>query len=188
MQSALIDLNSVMEQRSTAPVDFRTSYSLFQEPWWLDAVAAGEWDEVVVKRGGRVAARLPFVRKEKLGGTWLLQPKLTPYLGPWLRASDAKLTNRLSEEKELMQELIDGLPQFDLFRQTFAPEVTYWLPFYWRGFSQTTRYTYRLSDLTDLAGLWGDSVRTSGEKFARRRRMLLSGVTSISTVLPARGL
>ena len=155
MQDTLIDPNSaVTEKRSATPAASATSYNLFQEPWWLDAVAAGEWDEVVVKRGGQVAARLPFVHRERLPRTWLLQPKLTPSLGPWLRASNAKLTNRIAEEKELMQELIDALPQFDLFRQSFAPEVTYWLPFYWRGFSQTTRYTYRLFDLTDLAGLW----------------------------------
>ena len=163
MKGTLIDLNSVgAEKGSNPPIPSAPSYNLFQEPWWLDAVAEGEWDEVVVKRGGQVAARLPFVHKKRLGRTWLLQPKLTPWLGPWLRSSNAKLANRLAEEKELMQELIDALPQFDLFRQSFAPEVMYWLPFYWRGFSQTTRYTYRLFDLTDLAGIWArvrDNVR-----------------------------
>jgi len=154
MQDVLMDLNSVAEERNPAPAASPTSYNLFQEPWWLDAVAAGEWDEVVVKHGGEVAARLPFVHRKRLETTWLLQPKLTPSLGPWLRPSNAKWTNRIAEEKGLMQELIDALPRFDLFRQSFAPEVTYWLPFYWRGFSQTTRYTYRLSDLTDLPGLW----------------------------------
>jgi len=154
MADALIDLASTVAEKSTTPVASRTSYNLFQEPWWLDAVAVGEWDEVVVKHGGQVVARLPFVHRKTLGSTWLLQPKLTPCLGPWLRPSNAKLTNRIAEEKELMQELIDALPQFDLFRQSFAPEVTYWLPFYWRGFSQTTRYTYRLSDLRNLASLW----------------------------------
>lgn len=154
MPDTLTDFSCTVAEKSTAPAGSATSYNLFQEPWWLDVVATGEWEEVVVKQGGQVAARLPFVNRRRLGSTWLLQPKLTPSLGPWLRPSNAKLANRIAEEKELMQELIDALPRFDLFRQTFAPEVTYWLPFYWRGFSQTTRYTYRLSDLTDLAGLW----------------------------------
>src|SRR5882762_10808904 len=140
MQDTLIDPNSaVTEKRSATPAASATSYNLFQEPWWLDAVAPGEWDEVVVKRGGQVAARLPFVRKRKFGSVFLTQPRLTPSLGPWLRVSSAKRTNRLAEEKELMQELIAALPHFDLFRQTFAPQVTNWLPFYWQGFSQTTR-------------------------------------------------
>jgi lipid II:glycine glycyltransferase (peptidoglycan interpeptide bridge formation enzyme) len=83
-----------------------------------------------------------------------MQPKLTPYLGPWLRPTSAKPSNRLAEQKELMTELIDALPPCDLFRQCFAPEVVYWLPFCWRGFQQTTRYTYRLADLTDLETVW----------------------------------
>lgn len=169
MQAVLIDLNSVAESRSSAPVAFHTSYNLFQEPWWLDAVAEGDWGEVAVKRGGQVAARLPFVRKKKLGRTMLLQPRLTPFLGPWLRTSSAKLTNRLAEEKELMQELIEALPQSDIFRQTFAPEVTNWLPFYWRGFSQTTRYTYRLPELSDLAGLW-NGVRENIRREIRKAK------------------
>ena len=174
MQDTLIDPNTgVAEKRSAIPAASATSYNLFQEPWWLDAVAPGEWDEVVVKRGREVAARLPFVHRKKLGRTWLLQPKLTPSLGPWLRASNAKLTNRIGEEKELMQALIDALPQFDLFRQSFAPEVTYWLPFYWRGFSQTTRYTYRLSDLTDLAGLWA-GVRENIRREVRKAKNIVA--------------
>lgn len=154
MPGTLMDLSLPLAEKNADPVVSATSYNLFQEPWWLNAVAPGEWDEVVVKHAGQVAARLPFVRRRRLGSTWLLQPKLTKWLGPWLRPSTAKLTNRIAEEKELMQELIDALPQFDLFRQSFAPEVTYWLPFYWRGFSQTTLYTYRLSDLTNRASLW----------------------------------
>ena len=78
------------------------SYNLFQEPWWLDAVAPGEWDEVIVKRGTDIAARLPFLRRRKFRRTWLMQPKLTPYLGPWLRPTSAKPSNRLAEQKEFM--------------------------------------------------------------------------------------
>jgi len=170
----LMDQNSTSVQKlNAALVCSATSYSLFQEPWWLDAVAAGEWDEVVVKRGGQVAARLPFVHHKKVGGVWLLQPKLTPYLGPWLRASSAKLASRLAEEKELMQELIDALPPFDLFHQSFAPEVTNWLPFYWRGFSQTTRYTYKLAGLADLAGIWG-SVRENIRREIRKAQKIVA--------------
>ena len=160
--------NPVLDQkRSSASTCSATSYSLFQEPWWLDAVAAGEWDEVVVKDGGKVAARLPFVYKKRGGVILLLQPKITPFLGPWLRPSTAKFTTRLAEEKEQMQELIDALPRFHLFHQSFAPEVTNWLPFYWRGFSQTTRYSYRLSKLIDLEAIWAGvrgNIRTEIRK------------------------
>lgn len=150
LQAILLDSAASRTEANAITTSVDDSYNLFQERWWLDAIAPGEWDEVVVKRGTEVAARLPFLRRRKFRRTWLIQPKLTPYLGPWLRPTSAKLTNRLAETKELMAELIDALPPFDLFRQCFAPEVGYWLPFYWRGFQQTTRYTYRLANLSDL--------------------------------------
>jgi lipid II:glycine glycyltransferase (peptidoglycan interpeptide bridge formation enzyme) len=53
-----------------------------------------------------------------------------------------------------MTELIEGLPPYDTFTQHFHYSVSNWLPFYWRGFQQTTRYTYVLEHLDDLDALW----------------------------------
>jgi lipid II:glycine glycyltransferase (peptidoglycan interpeptide bridge formation enzyme) len=66
-----------------------------------------------------------------------------------------------------MEALIDQLPKYDLFRQNFSPEIKNWLPFYWRGFQQTTRYTYRLSSLADSDVIWDgfqDKIRTDIRK------------------------
>jgi lipid II:glycine glycyltransferase (peptidoglycan interpeptide bridge formation enzyme) len=38
--------------------------------------------------------------------------------------------------------------------QHFHHSFTDWLPFYWEGFSQTTRYTYILEDISDPDRLW----------------------------------
>ncbi len=172
MPQTLLDVTRTTKQSGSESSSPDHSYTLFQEPWWLDAVAPGEWDEVVIKRGAEIAARLPFLRRTKFGRSWLLQPKLTPYLGPWLRPSSAKLTNSLAEQKEFMTELIDALPRFDLFRQCFAPEITYWLPFFWRGFRQSTRYTYRLSHLTDLAAIWAGFRPNIRLEIRKAERML----------------
>jgi hypothetical protein len=126
------------------------SHSLFDQPWWLDAVAPGRWGEVSLEAGGAVRARLPYVIKESLGVTALTQPPLTPALGPWIAPSDGGYAKQLTREHEAMAELIDALPRFDLFAQSFHPRVTNWLPFYWSGFQATVRYTYRLDDLGDL--------------------------------------
>ena len=45
----------------------------------------------------------------------------------------------------MMEELIAQLPKTDAFIQHFLPNFTNWLPFYWKNFQQTTRYTYRLA-------------------------------------------
>ncbi len=128
--------------------------SLFQKEWWLDAVAPSQWGAVVVNKGNEIAARLPFFIEKRYGFTALTQPPLTPMLGPWLRGTDAKPAKQLSSQKELIWELLEQLPKHDLFSQSLHPSITNWLPFYWKDFEQTTRYTYVMSDLSDPNAIW----------------------------------
>jgi Acetyltransferase (GNAT) domain len=124
--------------------------SIFQQPWWLDAVAPGAWSAVEIRRGGELKARLPYVMERRMGLTLLRQPPLTQVLGPWIRPSEGRYATQLSHQKELYTELIEQLPAYDYFAQNFHYSVENWLPFYWKGFQQTTRYTYVIDDLTDL--------------------------------------
>lgn len=152
--------------------------SLFQTEWWLEAVAPNQWDAVIVKKGNEVAARLPFFIEKKYGFTALTQPPLTPTLGPWLRATDAKYSKQLSAQKELIWELLDKLPPHNLFSQSLHPSITNWLPFYWRGFEQTTRYTYILDDLSNLDAIW-----ESFSEQARRNIRKAQGKVTVKTGL-----
>ncbi|EYB68147.1 hypothetical protein DEIPH_ctg026orf0051 [Deinococcus phoenicis] len=127
--------------------------SLFQTAWWLDAVAPHAWDEVQVHENGLLVARLPFVRSRRHGLTRLTQPPLGRTLGPWLAYSSDRYDRRLAQHKAWLGALIDQLPPFDLFEQNCSPELDNWLPFYWRGFSQTTRYTYRFERVDDLPAM-----------------------------------
>jgi hypothetical protein len=58
-----------------------------------------------------------------------------------------------------MTRLIDALPPHDVFSQSFHHSITNWQPLSWKGFTQTTRYTYILKDLSDL-----DKVMENFEK------------------------
>jgi hypothetical protein len=128
---------------------------IFSRDWWLDAVCGEEnWDVAVVEHGGDIVATLPYKKNVKYGRTFLGMPPLTQTLGPWLRPSKAKYANMLAEQKDLMTELITQLPPFDSFSQNFHYSITNWLPFYWQGFNQTTRYTYVIEDLTDIKKTW----------------------------------
>jgi hypothetical protein len=137
--------------------------AVFEQPWWLDCVAQGAWHEAVVRRGGRVVARLPYVRRRRLGLVTIVQPPFTQTLGPWIGEIDGKYARRLDIEKRLLGRLIEMLPPFDVFRQCFSPAMTNWLPFYWAGFQATTHYTYRIEDLSDL-----DRVQHEFQEHVRR--------------------
>lgn len=147
--------------------------SIYEQPWWLDAVAPGRWREISICQGGTVIARLPYVLGKQRGFTTVEMPPFTQALGPWLRPSTAKYVNRLAEQKELMTELIAQLPRVDRFRQHLSPALTNWLPFHWAGFEATVRYTYKLDDLTDLDAVWA-GLRENIRREIRKARKIVT--------------
>ena len=134
--------------------NLQEAYTLFQQPWWLDTVAPGRWDVATSIKGEEIRGRLPYLQTSKMGFTFSMLPPLTPRLGPWIQPSEGKYANRLSNEKRILDELIEGLPECDYFKQSFDYHIENWLPFYWAGFSQTTRYTYVLDDISDPEQVW----------------------------------
>ena len=107
-------------------------YSLFQEPWWLETVAPNDWGRIEIKKNDALVATLPYVICKKYGFRMITMPPLTQTLGPWLHSSEAKNTTLLTEQKELMTELIERLPTHDYFSQNshyFLSIPTYFLLF-----------------------------------------------------------
>lgn len=159
---------------------------IFSRAWWLDAVCSADWDVCLVEKGGQILAAMPYYIKKRYGFTVLTHPQLTQTLGPWLSPSDAKYTNRLGQEKDLLTALIDQLPDFAHFQQNWHHVNTNWLPFYWQGFQQTTRYTYRLPDLGDLNAVWAgfrENIRGDIRKAANRFNLRVRNDVSIDDFL-----
>ncbi len=126
----------------------RERLPIFVQPWYLDAVcAAGVWDVAIAEAEGEVLAVLPYFLKQKLGFRYVTMPHFTKHMGVFF-ADDFPL----SRQHQLLEALIAQLPKVHAFHQSFHPDITNWLPFYWSGFRQMTRYTYRLnvSDLDEV--------------------------------------
>lgn len=159
------------EQEATIPI--------FSQAWWLDAVAGDAWDVCLVEKGDEIHASMPYVVKKKFGLILMTQPKLTQTLGPWIKPSTAKYSKQLSQQKVLMEALIDQLPKYHYFSQNWHYSNTNWLPFYWRGFDQTTRYTYVIEDLSDLGGVFSE-FENSKRKNINKSQHFVSVVYDIS--------
>lgn len=159
------------------------SIPLFMRDWWLDATCGPDgWNAVTVEKGGAVQAALPFAVKRRGPFTILSQPALTPFLGPWIRNTGAKSANDLARQKDLMEALIDALPKHDHYQQNWSPSVTNWLPFYWRGFQQSTGYTYRLDDCSDPKLIWAglaENIRTEIRKAENRAGLHVDPAASL---------
>ena len=163
-------------------VDHSPQGSLFCKSWWLQAVSGAPPEIVVALKGNEFAAGMPIVRRRRFGLSAIVMPPLTPRLGILFRPSHAKRVKRISEEQKLAEKLIRCIPTVHQFDMVFHPSFTDWLPFYWNGFGQTTRYSYVLDNITELDGIWAETRENIRSDVRKAER---SGVTVSSSDDPA---
>ncbi|MFC2137369.1 GNAT family N-acetyltransferase [Bacteroidota bacterium] len=128
------------------------SIPIFSQDWWLDTVCGeNNWDVALVENNGEIKACLPYHFKSKFGFNMFLQPILTQQLIIWLDYPAEKLSHqKTSIFHKSINELITNLPKFKYFSLCFNYEFINWMPFYWNGFKQTTRYTYVIENTKNL--------------------------------------
>jgi hypothetical protein len=154
---------------SMRPGETECANAIFQQPWWLDAVARGRWGEATLRRDGRVVARMPYFVRGRKRLRVLTMPPLTQTLGPWLARSDAKPARALGEEIRLLEALEGALPTAHAFVQHFSPTMLNALPFYWAGYRLELKYTYRLEGLRSEQALW-EGLRENIRREIRKAR------------------
>lgn len=128
------------------------SIPVFSMYWWLDAVCGDKnWDVILVEKNGQILASFPYYTFCSLGMKYIGMPILTQKLGVYLKYPEGQTeASRLSYEKEVFDEIILKLPQYDFFSVQFDYKYQNWLPFYWRGFKQTTKYSYVIDEILDI--------------------------------------
>jgi hypothetical protein len=146
--------------------------AIFQQAWWLEAVAPGRWGVATVEEDGRVVGRLPYVVRGASPLKALTMPHLTQTLGPWVERSSASPARALSAEMDRLRALEAALPRADAFVQHFSPTMLNALPFYWAGYRLEVHYTYRLEGLAPEEPLW-EGLRGNIRREIRKARRRL---------------
>ena len=126
---------------------------LFMQNGWLDAVCNDgtsrenreeglSWDVALAKdKNGTIIAALTYVVRKKWGLTLITVPHLTKFTGIWQRPLPYSFHyENNNEEQNRLKTLIAQLPNFHKLTLNLNINLTDWSPFYWAGFSQTTRY------------------------------------------------
>lgn len=150
----------------------------------MEAVCHGKmWDVALAYDGDKLLGAMPYHYVKRYGMTVVLQPQLTQFSGPvyfydtqvYGNSSESPSTvsvmsesHRLEFEKRVATMLLSQLEKLNpsaVLMHT-SPQITNWLPFYWNGYKQTTRYTYRIPDISDP-----DAVFASFDKRERRRKI-----------------
>ena len=127
------------------------SIPVFSQPWWLDATCGKDnWDIILIEDNNHIIASFPYTIKKKNGLKCIIQPPLTPKIGPYIKyPQDIKVRNQISLENKIFDQIIGLLPKHDIFTIAFDYKYQNWLSFYWHSFNQSTRYTYIIDDISD---------------------------------------
>ena len=152
---------------------------IFSRDWWLDTVCgAKRWDVFIIEEKGRILAALPiYIPTSDI----ISMPCFTQTMGPWLFSCspDTKYTTALGQRQALCKEFVKELDQYSHFLQNFHYAITDWLPFYWAGYQQTTRYTYLLKDIKDQTALWenmSQNIRRNITKAQQKHIFIQKGI------------
>lgn len=137
---------------------------IFFQDWYLDAVTQeGEWNAALVESGGKVLGVWPYFLKKKAGFQYITMPLFVKFMGPWLADNPS-----LTEQHQLLQALQEKLPKIAGIKQDCHYQFSNWLPLYWQGYQQTTKYSYRL-DINHL-----DQVQKNINRNMRRNLLKAS--------------
>jgi hypothetical protein len=123
--------------------------SLFAKTFYLNAIGK-PYKIGVLSKGDSIEGGVVLAKNEIRTYS---NPLFAKYLGILLRPVDGKYVNRISKEKKIIEEIVLNLKRCRSFDYTFHPSFDNWLPFYWNGFSQETRYTYRISEMGDIKNI-----------------------------------
>lgn len=154
------------EQRST---------SIYDQPWWLDAVCGPEhWDVLIYEKNGKLLGAMPYYTKSRYGLSYITNPPLTQHNRIYVHyPPQQKYEARLASEKEVFTALIKQMKNvcgrgMIAARMSLDPGHTNWLPFYWQGFYGRTNYTYILPSASfsyeDLQKSYSKVIRYDAKK------------------------
>lgn len=158
--------------------------SVFEQPWWLEAMAPGQWGAAEIMKDGKVIARLPYVKQKKMGCKILGLPDFTQTLGYWIDDTGAKNAKKFSRQKDLLMELVEMLPKGYSIDLALDHSCGYLFPFKWNGFNIQMQYSYRIEDVHDCDDLWNgfaDKIRTDIKK--AQKSLLIEDDHSINDLI-----
>ena len=154
-------------------VDSSPQGSVFCYYEWLEFSTKNDFQILVYKENGRITAGmpLPFYSTGKIG-----LPPLTQKMGVLFEDfSNTKYVTRLEKEKKIIYEFIDVLKrEKKSYSMNFDWHFDNWLPFYWRGYEQTTRYTYVIDfNSKTLDQIWQDMDDRTRNSIRKAEKSLL---------------
>lgn len=115
------------------------------------------WNAIIIEEEGKWLAVMPFLVKKKWVFSSIGQPLFTQFSGILLADIAAKNTyKQFSKLKTIVSSMVELLPETHKFLIRFSPYFLYPQPFYWKGYTLKTRFTYQLNLAESEESLWSN--------------------------------
>lgn len=146
---------------------------VFCHSWWLEAITKSHFKILAITENNEIVAGMP-IAMDKQGKANV--PLLTRTLGV-LYKPQRNLSEHtyISGQRQWLSALLEYLPLNDVVQICTHHNFTDWLPFRWKGFQQTTLYTYIIHyQNKNTDDLWKDLNRGRKETI---NRAIKQGIT-----------
>jgi hypothetical protein len=120
--------------------------TIFHQPWWLDAVAPGQWRQVEVATDGRTVGRFAFVMAPVLWGHRLCtMPPMTHFLGPAIDEGRGAACNRILRRNQITRQLLAAVPKASGFWHKLHRGTDDTLVYQDLGYRTAVQFTFEIS-------------------------------------------
>lgn len=151
---------------------------VYAQYWWMDAISDNnDWNVILVRdEKGNPIATLPYIVRKKLFFSTIVNPLQSPMLGIHFfypdNIKEEDNYKRLTFEEKCTFEILKELEVLSpsLFSQNFNNDFRNHLPFFWHGYKQTTRYTYKLESIEDLDLLFNNFNNSKKKSIRKAQR------------------
>lgn len=164
-------------------VDDSPQGDVFCYSWWLKVVTKDDFKILAVWENSQIVAGiiLPFYGTGRIN-----EPYLTRTVGVlYKKADNESPRKRLSKERKWLNALLDRVDINNVVQMCMHHNFKDWLAFRWRGYKQTTRYTYILDyRQSTLKDMWANISRRQvrGIKTALRNKLTVEEGDDIASV------
>src|SRR5579859_5669759 len=135
--------------------------TIFHEPWWLDVVSSGRFQEIQETIDGKCVGRLPYLLSKRCGMTVIGMPMLTHFLGPAVDEGNGNETTRRIKRITITKALLARLPRASCLWIKFHRDTTDTLAFQAAGYLNGVQFTSEVGPAPENE-LWAgmrDTVR-----------------------------
>ena len=125
--------------------------SIFSKTWYLDSLQV-DYEILVIEEKQSIKAGIVLAKNEI---NTYSNPMLDKYLGVLFEYREGNKQKIVSKEYKYLKLLIFELKKIKSFDFYFHSSFQNWIPFSWNGFTQQTRYSYRINNKKSVNEIYG---------------------------------